>query len=227
MNFVSELMELLRAVHRAVVSHFASEPTMRVVEVRPHRTEEGWEAVREGRDYLFLEGPTEDSIVRDMTQYLRWNGGGEVVVVGHANRITKRIWVTPSRQPTQIIEKGEWSRDRHSGWTHFCNVPSDFGVADDSNRELIDLLKALIGPANVATGGAYVDGTLAEDGIEMGIFVLCSHRDLERLKKSERWFRLASPGEGSSIAYLEGRPRVYTLAVGPATHHGELLTRGF
>jgi hypothetical protein len=214
MHPVSSLMGLLRAILCAVVNVLASEPAVRVVEVRPDEFASGWRAQFKGRKSALLISKDKECAIEDATELLRKKGGGEIMVVDVVNgkdKIAQRVWVLPSHKGiargTPMIGRKKWHQQRGEGWKFFCNLPT-FGrrsmigmsrlpvlepkASDRFGTELIDLLQSLIGRDNVTTGNASEGGIPSGVPEQIGLYVRCSNRDLAMLRKSERWFSFCS-----------------------------------
>jgi hypothetical protein len=123
-----------------------------------------------------------------------------------------------------MMGRREWHQRRGEGWKFFCNLPafgrlSTLGFlepkrSDRFGGELIDLLQSLIGRDNVTTGNACEHGIPSGIPEEIGLYVRCSHKDLARLRKSERWFSFSLLHTRALPIAAASKVRTRTLLLG-------------
>jgi hypothetical protein len=216
-----------RALRRAAINAFVSEPTLRVMEVKRRKRGSGWQAVFQGQKFVLLKSASEECAIDDATDFLLERGGGEVQVVDEAGEVTARAWAlipwlaAPSTTPW--IDGKEWLRQQSDGWKHFTNISlpkviADSPIATFEKRcgwELIELLQALLGRENVAVGIACGEGGPVEVSDERGIFIRCSDETLLTLGQSTSWFVLLFiPPRFSYLKVLpKQKPRTYILSM--------------
>jgi hypothetical protein len=192
-------------------------PQLDIVAVRRNRVSGEWELTsRDGK--RLLARPTRKTVIKNAKALLRWRGGGEIRVMFDRG-IAERIWVLgPHRgieSGTPCIGGKTWAQHQANGWKLFRNHPT-FGTefhpkpTDKSGGALIDLLQALLGKGNVATGNACMGGVPGGIPDQIGIYVPLHERgsgDLEKRRLSVRPELCAGPrGMWAVPGWLPLRP---------------------
>jgi hypothetical protein len=218
MNRIERIGKWPRAIRGTIADVFETRPVVKILLVRPAEAEDGWEVHSKHDNSVRLVVPGQKRAIKDATELLRRETGGEVVLLDDAGELLERVWVLHRDRGASEIQTKGWRRQRLNGWKHFCNVPAGYLLTTTPNRELIELLQALIGPENVRVGNACVNGSLMEVCGEEGIFVRCSRKSLAMLRTSERWFALLGETHwGQDWVHRASdlvAPRTYGLRVG-------------